>query len=196
MSSQVNITLGNSEPVTAVVGLGSNIAYGKLSVAEVIGAAIVALESLSSAPLLVSSCYRTEPLDCAAGTPYFINAIAIVTPQESLSALTFLAELQRIERRFGRSRKRERGRERLAAVNQSRALDLDLICWGNLISDEDDLLLPHPRAHLRRFVLAPLAELAPDLLLPGQTVTVQQLLLQLHVGGAASRLSPSQAIDL
>lgn len=191
MSYQANITLDNSDPVPAVVSLGSNIPYENQSVTAVIGAAIVALESLSLAPLLISSYYQTEPLDCPPGTPDFINAIVILKPRETLSALTFLAELQHIEGRFGRSRMRKHGHESVAVVNQSRALDLDLICWGRLCSDEDNLRLPHPRAHLRRFVLAPLAELAPDFILPGQAVTVRQLLSQLHDAGSVSRLLSS-----
>ena len=190
MSSQANITLDNSKRVTAVVSLGSNIPFGNQPMALILTQAIEALQALSLTPLRVSSFYRTEPLDCPPGTPDFINGIAILRPLERLSAEAFLGELQRIEKRFGRKKKGKRGsQERALVVNQPRSLDLDLICWGKLRSDKKSLLLPHPGAHLRRFVLAPLAELSPGLILPGQTRTVRQLLSQLDATGAVSRLT-------
>ena len=192
MSSQVNITLEGRGPVTAVVSIGSNIPYGKRSVAEVLDEAIEALRAFSLAPLRVSSFYQTEALGCAPGTPDFINGIIILKPLQHLSAMAFLEELQSIERRFGRKQIGDRGkmgREGNAApLHRARALDLDLICWSRLHADTDKLVLPHPRAHLRRFVLAPLAELAPGLILPGQALTVQALLSGLDCIGAVSRL--------
>jgi 2-amino-4-hydroxy-6-hydroxymethyldihydropteridine diphosphokinase len=61
-------------------------------------------------------------------------------------------------------------------MNEARPLDLDLIAFGAEVRTRPDLVVPHPRAHLRRFVLAPLAEVAPDFVLPGQTATVAELL--------------------
>ncbi len=85
-----------------------------------------------------------------------------MTPEQMLAAL------QSIERDFGRRPK--------AVTNEARPLDLDLIAWGSLRLDTPGLVLPHPRAHLRRFVLAPLCEVAPDFVLPGQTSTIRALL--------------------
>jgi 2-amino-4-hydroxy-6-hydroxymethyldihydropteridine diphosphokinase len=106
--------------------------------------------------------------------------------------VAFLEELHRIERRFGRKQSGDRGKissqASATSLHRARSLDLDLICWGKLHSDSGSLVLPHPRAHLRRFVLAPLAELVPGLILPGQTLTVQALLSGLDCVGAVSRL--------
>jgi 2-amino-4-hydroxy-6-hydroxymethyldihydropteridine diphosphokinase len=66
-------------------------------------------------------------------------------------------------------------------LNEPRPLDLDLIVFGNLTRNTPNLILPHPRACVRRFVLAPLNEIAPDLILPGQTKAVSQLLAQLPI---------------
>ncbi|HIA59662.1 MAG TPA: 2-amino-4-hydroxy-6-hydroxymethyldihydropteridine diphosphokinase [Gammaproteobacteria bacterium] len=192
MSSQVNITLEDGGPLTAIVSFGSNLAYGKRSVADVLGVAIETLRAFSLAPVLVSSFYQTEPLGCTPGTPDFINGIIILKPLEHLSAVAFLEELHRIERRFGRKQSGDRGKissqASATSLHRARSLDLDLICWGKLRSDSGSLVLPHPRAHLRRFVLAPLAELVPGLILPGQTLTVQALLSGLDCVGAVSRL--------
>lgn len=62
-------------------------------------------------------------------------------------------------------------------LNEPRVLDIDLIAWGSEIRNSRELTLPHPRAHLRRFVLQPLAELGPDLRLPGQTKSISELLV-------------------
>jgi 2-amino-4-hydroxy-6-hydroxymethyldihydropteridine diphosphokinase len=79
-----------------------------------------------------------------------------------------LRKLQALEREFGRKPKQ--------VLNEPRPLDLDLIAFGHELRGTNELILPHPRAHQRRFVLAPLAEIAPQLVLPGQTETVTELL--------------------
>ena len=73
-------------------------------------------------------------------------------------------------------------------MNEARPLDLDLIAFGNEIRNSLELILPHPRAHLRRFVLQPLNEIAPDLILPGQTKTVSQLLAELPPDETMARM--------
>jgi 2-amino-4-hydroxy-6-hydroxymethyldihydropteridine diphosphokinase len=82
-----------------------------------------------------------------------------------------LAKLQMLEKEFGRTQKK--------ILNEPRPLDLDLIAFGNETRATAELSLPHPRAHLRRFVLEPLAEIAPDLVLPGQGSAAAELLRQL-----------------
>ena len=82
-----------------------------------------------------------------------------------------LEVLQQMERDFGRTPKRR--------INEARPLDLDILTWGDTVRTSPALTLPHPRAHQRRFVLAPLAEIAPDLVLPGQKQTVHALLREL-----------------
>jgi 2-amino-4-hydroxy-6-hydroxymethyldihydropteridine diphosphokinase len=121
--------------------------------------------------MIVASLYATEPVDCPPNTPLFINTVAALFPAMGMTAIELLEKMQDIESRFGR--------ERSAQANQPRTLDLDLICFGNQQSAEAGLVLPHPRAHGRLFVLQPLAEIAPDLVLPGQLGSVQQLLSQL-----------------
>src|SRR5262249_38628129 len=81
---------------------------------------------------------------------------------------SLLGKLQELEKEFGRRPKK--------VLNEPRPLDLDLIAFGNEIRATAELTLPHPRAHLRQFVLQPLAEIAPDLVLRGQERTGAELL--------------------
>jgi len=113
--------------------------------------------------------YETEPVDCAPGTQAFLNTVIEVaadcTPQE------LHAHLKAIEQALGRPEQRER--------NSPRTLDLDMLYADDVVSDDPVLILPHPRMHLRRFVLEPLADIRPDLVLPGQQLTVAELLAHL-----------------
>ena len=83
-----------------------------------------------------------------------------------------------LEKKFGRQPKK--------VLNEARPLDLDLIAFGQETRATPELTLPHPRAHLRPFVLQPLAEIAPDLVLPGRTQTVAQLLEEINGESRAS----------
>lgn len=113
--------------------------------------------------------YETEPVDCAPGTQAFLNTVieieAECTPYE------LHAHLKAVESALGRPEQRER--------NSPRTLDLDLLYADDVISDDPVLTLPHPRLHERRFVLQPLADIRPDLMLPQQTLTVAELLVRL-----------------
>ena len=82
----------------------------------------------------------------------------------------------------------EFGRGPKSATNEPRPLDLDLIAFGLEVRQSDSLTLPHPRAHRRRFVLQPLAEIAPDFILPNQQQTVAELLQQLDSSETVVRL--------
>jgi len=88
--------------------------------------------------------------------------------------------LRQLEKEFGRAPK--------MVLNEPRPLDLDLITFGDEIRDTADLILPHPRAHLRRFVLQPLCEIAPELILPGHGKTVLHLLAGLPADETVTRL--------
>ena len=124
-------------------------------------------ESISN--LRVSSYHETEPVGVAGRQPAFLNAAAVGDTQAS--AREILAALLAIER--------ERGRER-PFQNAARTLDLDLILLGTLVTDGAELTIPHPRFRERRFVLEPLAEIAPDLVDPVTGSTVGELLERLR----------------
>ena len=121
---------------------------------------------LESIPTLqVSRYYETEPVDVPGDQPLFLNAAAVGTSDRSPHDL--LAMLLAIEH--------ARGRER-PFQNAARTLDLDLILFGNRVMNEPGLVLPHPRFRERRFVLEPLAEIAPDMVDPVTGSTVEELL--------------------
>lgn len=115
--------------------------------------------------------YETEPVDCAPGAQAFLNTVIEVaadcTPHE------LHGHLKAIEQALGRPEQRE--------TNSPRTLDLDLLYADEVVSDDPVLTLPHPRMHLRRFVLEPLADIRPELVLPGQRVSVAELLAGLAV---------------
>ena len=112
---------------------------------------------------------ETEPDNCPPGSPSFLNSVAeIMVESMEFPPLNLLGALEDFEIERGRSPIRER--------NSPRPLDLDIIYYGNYEYDQMGLIIPHCRAHQRRFVLEPLAGLHPDLVLPGQTKTVQELL--------------------
>lgn len=126
---------------------------------------LVSLHTGPGAPLF-SALYETEPLDCPAGSPGFLNAAAEIETQLDPAAL--LGRLQAAER--------EAGRLATGTRNSPRPLDLDLLYYGDLVASGPLLILPHPRMLQRRFVIEPLAEIRPDLVLPEQTQTIGALL--------------------
>lgn len=137
----------------AYIALGANLDDPVITVQ----AALVALHDLPHSQLIAaSSLYRTAPVGLR-NQPDFINAVVSVETQ--LDPGHLLDELFAIEARFGRRR---------GVPNAPRTLDLDLLLHDDTASDDPQLTLPHPRMHLRAFVLAPLAEIAPHLVLPGR----------------------------
>ncbi|HVR36631.1 MAG TPA: 2-amino-4-hydroxy-6-hydroxymethyldihydropteridine diphosphokinase [Methylomirabilota bacterium] len=167
-----------SAPHLAFVALGSNLG----DPVRQVRAAIDRLADLSTATLLVSSLWESSPVDCPPGSPPFVNAVAGLTPASDDTPERLLTRLQAIERDFGRTTRTRR--------NEPRPLDLDLIAFGRETRLTPELMLPHPRAHLRRFVLQPLAEIAPDLVLPGQIETISLLLQQLDSREILQRIEP------
>jgi len=148
----------------AFIALGANLGDRK----RILQKAITHLQKNSTEPLLRSSFWQTAPVDCPPGSPLFLNAVIALAPRPRETPQSLLAKLQALEKALGRKPK--------TILNEPRPLDLDLIAFGHETRAGKTLTLPHPRAHLRRFVLQPLSELAPDFLLPGQSKTVSQLL--------------------
>jgi 2-amino-4-hydroxy-6-hydroxymethyldihydropteridine diphosphokinase len=151
----------------AVVALGANLPGNCGPPDYTVRQAMRRLSALSVGHPHCSSLWRSRPLDCPPGSPDFINAVVMLYPSSGTTPEELLAQLQQLEREFGR--------QRGAGRNAPRVLDLDLIAWGSRLSATPALELPHPRAHERAFVLVPLAEVAPDLLLPGQQQPVSVL---------------------
>ena len=138
---------------TAYIALGANLG----DPAATVRAAFAALANLPESRLVhSSSLYRTAPVGITA-QPEFVNAVAQL--ETTLAPESLLDALFDIELRFGRIR---------ADKNGPRTLDLDLLLYGHQFIDLPRLTLPHPRLHLRAFVLKPLAEIAPDLVIPGR----------------------------
>jgi len=129
-------------------------------------------------PILSSALYETEPVDCEPGANKFLNAV-IEFDYEGDSASLF-EQLARMEEALGRRRDHP--------TNVSRTIDIDLLYCGDRKTEDERLQLPHPRLHLRQFVLHPLADIQPGLVLPGQAKTVRQLLEELEQSGAVVRV--------
>ncbi|OGA98249.1 MAG: 2-amino-4-hydroxy-6-hydroxymethyldihydropteridine diphosphokinase [Burkholderiales bacterium RIFCSPHIGHO2_12_FULL_69_20] len=150
---------------TAYVGIGANLGDAPATVR----AALAALAALPGCRLQqVSSLYRSAPVD--ASGPDFINAVVML--ETTCSPPELLTTLQGVEQIFGRQR---------PYPNAPRTLDLDLLLHGQTLLQTPALTLPHPRLHLRAFVLQPLLELAPGLVAPGLGP------LQPHLAGTADQ---------
>ena len=158
------------------VALGSNLGDS----AQILRDAMASLQKISSAPLLKSSLWQSTPVDCPPGSPMFVNAVVGLVPRAGETPESLLAKLQALEKEFGRVPKK--------VLNEARSLDLDLIAFGHEVRSTEKLTLPHPRAHLRRFVLEPLSEIAPELVLLGRSKTVAELLVGLQSDEVLVRL--------
>ena len=161
----------------AFIALGSNLGDPKQNVLR----AMDRLQELSDLPLLRSSLWQSTPVDCPPGSPMFVNAVVGLLPGANDTLEGLLDKLQSLEQEFGRRPK--------TVLNEPRPLDLDLISFQKEMRNSERLTLPHPRAHLRRFVLQPLSEIAADLVLPGQVLSVGQLLGTLDSSERLLRLS-------
>jgi len=160
-----------------IVALGANLG----NAADNVRRGFERLEELAEKHILRSSVWETTPVNCPPESPKFANAVAAWMPHPEETPETFLTRLQELEKEFGRKPK--------LVLNEARTLDLDLITFGQEIRITTRLILPHPRAHLRRFVLQPLAEIASGLVLPGQQKSVGELLASLPEDPAIKRLS-------
>ena len=186
LMARVSNPMSNDSDELAFVALGSNLGDS----ADLVDRAMEKLQALSAGPLLRSSLWQSVPVDCPPGSPPFVNAVAGIAPRPGETPATLLARLQELESAFGRRRRK--------IPNEPRLLDLDLIAFGSRVIHEPGLELPHPRAHLRGFVLRPLAEIAPDFVLPKQSLSVRELLGRLPpdtnpAGASTRRLSRAVA---
>jgi 2-amino-4-hydroxy-6-hydroxymethyldihydropteridine diphosphokinase len=149
----------------AYVGLGANLGDRESTLRAAVGD-LAAEEGISV--VAVSTLRDTKPVGVGE-QPRFLNGV--VSLETTLSARDLLDRLLEIEQRFGRIR--------VPGEHAPRTLDLDLLLYGDEEMDEPGLMVPHPRLHERRFVLEPLAELAPGLVVPGRG-DVESLLRGVH----------------
>ncbi|MGA1677579.1 MAG: 2-amino-4-hydroxy-6-hydroxymethyldihydropteridine diphosphokinase, partial [Pseudomonadales bacterium] len=170
-------TLGRANRSSMVlVGLGSNLGAS----ARILDAALARLAEFSDGAVACSSFWRTSPVDCPPASGDFVNAVAAFSPRAGLTPDGLLTALKSLESEFGR---------RESAVRHApRALDLDLLVFGNEARATDSFVLPHPRATQRRFVLVPAAEVAPALVWPGSRQTIAELCAALVTDEQLSRL--------
>jgi 2-amino-4-hydroxy-6-hydroxymethyldihydropteridine diphosphokinase len=141
----------------AYVGLGSNLNHPRRHVAR----AVAEISRLPRSRLLLASPnYVSAPVGCAVPQPDYVNAVVLLRTR--LSPRNLLWRLHAIERRHRRDQAAR------AQRNAPRTLDLDLLLYGRLRLRQRDLTLPHPRMHVRAFVLRPLRDIAPTLRVPGR----------------------------
>lgn len=165
-----------SEIVTAYIGIGSNLG-------DRAGNLLLAVRGLIEASFAVtklSAIYETEPVDIDSDLP-FLNMVAEVR-STGITATQMMARLLRIEYLLGRRDK---------SLKKSRTIDLDLLCFGHEHTDSPFLTVPHPRMHIRNFVLVPFAEIAPAHVHPLLHKDIRTLLAESKDEAAVARWAPS-----
>ncbi|PYK18394.1 MAG: 2-amino-4-hydroxy-6-hydroxymethyldihydropteridine diphosphokinase [Verrucomicrobia bacterium] len=159
------------------VALGSNLG-DRLENLRAARRQIIELDEVQP-PILSSGIYETEPVNCERGASKFLNAVVEFDYKGDSEQL--LEQVVQIEESLGRRRDHQK--------NVSRTIDIDLLYCGDRQIDSERLHLPHPRMHLRKFVLQPLADIRPDLVLRSQKKTVRELLTELEGSGEVVRFT-------
>ncbi|MDX1492410.1 MAG: 2-amino-4-hydroxy-6-hydroxymethyldihydropteridine diphosphokinase [Pseudohongiellaceae bacterium] len=179
MPADIDNWVQDSSAPICIIGIGSNLPTDSTTPQENVERAIEALHSLSDEALCISSLWQSAPIDCPPDSPHFVNAVVALLAREQ-SAYRVLEQLQAIENHFGR--------RRCGVVNEPRVLDLDLLSFAQVQQDDPVLTLPHPRAHQRRFVLEPLAEIAGNHVLPGFDKNIDRLLRELDLDDSVQKI--------
>ncbi len=168
-----------TEYTTAFIGLGSNLG-------DRAGNLLMAVRGLMEASFVVhklSAIYETEPLEIQSDTK-FLNMVAEIRVT-NVSPTQMMARMLRIEYLLDRGDK---------TVKKSRTADLDILFFGDVKMDTEFLTLPHPRLHLRKFVLVPLAEIAPNLVHPVLNREIADILQNVEDAGEVRRWNPNAQI--
>jgi len=158
------------------IALGSNLGNRILHFRE----ALQRIQLFCEGPVLCSSVYETEPVDCPPGSGVFYNAVIEV--RCALPPREILARCLEIEKELGRQGP---GRQK----NSPRPIDLDLLYFGGEKISEPGLEIPHPAISTRAFVLAPLSEIRPGLILPGEARSVAEMLADLPLSSQLKKRS-------
>lgn len=152
----------------AGIALGTNIEPRETHIRE----AWERLAALSMTPLLKSPIYETEPVDCPPGSPAFLNGVVEITTDLDPHKLFTMLQLAEVEM----------GRPSEHARNSPRTIDLDLLYCDSVTINSEKLILPHPRILERLFVLRPLADIRPELVLPNSSENVEQIFRRISAG--------------
>lgn len=158
-------------PTAIYLSLGSNVGARETKLRD----AQARLETIGRV-IAASSFYETEPVEFTQ-QPWFLNCVIEMetdqTPQQ------FMAAVLKIEEEMGRRRLRKKG---------PRSIDIDILLFGDAVVESKELIIPHPLMHQRRFVLQPLAEIAPEVLHPVFKKTIRELRDALPAGQAVRKL--------
>jgi 2-amino-4-hydroxy-6-hydroxymethyldihydropteridine diphosphokinase len=152
----------------AGIALGSNLGQRLANLQAAVG--LLQRIARPGAAVVRAPIYQTAPVHCPDASPDFYNTVVEISYDGTPGEL--LAHTQAIESQLGRTRS--------AARNAPRTIDIDLLYFGSQTHAAADLVLPHPRLTQRRFVLQPLADIRPDLVLPGHHLTIAAHLARLR----------------